>query len=87
MFAKTFVRGFHWQALRHKKLVTPERKIRRASSLYINLFIYGCVGSPLLGAAFSLVAVNGGYSLVAMLGLLVEVASVYFYLFLIYIFY
>ena len=38
------------------------------------LLIFGCAGSSLL-TGFSLVATSGGYSLVAMHGLLIAVAS------------
>ena len=39
------------------------------------LFIYGCTGSSLLLLGFSLVAASGGYSLAAVPGLLIAVAS------------
>ena len=42
--------------------------------LFIYLFSFGCVGSSLLHAGFSLVVASGGYS-VAVSGLLTAVAS------------
>ena len=46
-----------------------------ASFLNFCLFIYGCTGSSLLLLGFSLVAASGGYSLAAVPGLLIAVAS------------
>ena len=43
--------------------------------LTLLLFIYGCTGSLLLHAGFSLVAASKGCSLVAVQGLLVAMAS------------
>ena len=43
--------------------------------IFIYLFIFSCSGSLLLHVGFSIVAERGGYSLVAVLGLLIVVAS------------
>ena len=42
--------------------ISPSEKCLVESFTHIYLFIFGCVGSPLLRAGFSLVAVSGGYS-------------------------
>ena len=39
------------------------------------IFIFGCTGSSLLHAGFSLIVTSGGYSPVAVCGFLTEVAS------------
>ena len=45
------------------------------SFFYFILYIFGCAGSLLLAHGLSLVAASGGYSLVAIQGLLTVVAS------------
>ena len=42
--------------------VPPGKPCLFVINLFIYLFIFGCVGSLLLHAGFSLVAVSGGYS-------------------------
>ena len=49
--------------------------VRSVCSLFIYLLISGSAGSLLLHSGFSLVVVSGGYSLVAVLGLLIVVVS------------
>ena len=44
--------------------------------IFIYLFIYGCAGSSFAVCRLSLVAASRGYSLVAVRGLLIAVASV-----------
>ena len=43
----------------------------------VYLFIFGCAGSSLLLSGFSLIAVSGGYSLVAACWPLIVVASAF----------
>ena len=43
--------------------------------LKLFIYLFGCAGSSLLSAGLSLAAVSGGYSLVAVCGLLIAAAS------------
>ena len=49
--------------------------LRSPVPLKLFIYLFGCAGSSLLSAGLSLAAVSGGYSLVAVCGLLIAAAS------------